>query len=278
MCVIIVGEKKKFSKELIRNAMFCNPDGAGVMWACDNTVHIRKGFFNHKEAWDVINEIEPNQTIVFHARLATSGLVDAGNCHPFPITNSIKSLRSPSIECDVAMCHNGIINNMSSIHLSDTQVFVKDMLYPLRSIMFEKPVVNLIEMAIGTDRVVFLRDDGKMEMIGEFFERDGLKMSNLSPYGLRTIHSVGCAWCGGEAEYEVTDGRDTLLAKGAFICDNCKKYFDVETVRRIEYCVICGGAAEYKITKNNKQMLIHTGDFICSDCKKYLKIANTKPI
>ena len=91
MCIIAIKDKginlpsTKTLETMFRN----NPDGAGFMYAKAGKVIIRKGFMTFKafkSALDKICDID-NLPLVMHFRIATSGSVDAGTTHPFPISN-----------------------------------------------------------------------------------------------------------------------------------------------------------------------------------------------
>lgn len=42
-----------------------------------------------------------NQSVVFHFRISTSGKIDEGNCHPYPLTDDSIYLRKTNLRCSI---------------------------------------------------------------------------------------------------------------------------------------------------------------------------------
>ena len=63
-----------------------------------------------------------NQSVVFHFRISTSGKIDEGNCHPYPLTDDSIYLRKTNLRCSIGIAHNGIIQkyNRKDSVLNDT--------------------------------------------------------------------------------------------------------------------------------------------------------------
>ena len=57
MCIICIkkAQKPMVSDERIKYMFSRNPDGAGIMWAEDNKVHIKKGFLTVQSLLDFIH-------------------------------------------------------------------------------------------------------------------------------------------------------------------------------------------------------------------------------
>ena len=188
MCIIAIKDKGiKLPNEKTLETMFRNnPDGAGFMYAKDGKVVIRKGFMTFKtfkSALDKICDID-NLPLVMHFRIATSGNIDAGTCHPFPISNRRKVLRKTSYITDVGVCHNGIIPISAPHNMSDTMQYIAQKLYYYQKLQkdfyVQKSYIKRIEQEIQS-KMVFLTGTGDIFKIGEFIsENDGMVYSNTS--------------------------------------------------------------------------------------------------
>ena len=105
MCVILVKERgiEIPTKGVLESCWKRNPDGAGFMFNdCDKVV-IMKGFMTFEEFYlrlQTANDFYhlKEKGLVIHFRIATSGLKDKGNCHPYPISNDNLDLRKLRIE------------------------------------------------------------------------------------------------------------------------------------------------------------------------------------
>ena len=196
MCVIVA---KKMgvelpSKKILENCFDVNPDGAGLMYVNENKkIVIEKGFMTFEAFYKKLMELDKKydlkkKALVMHFRITTQGGTSPGNCHPFPVTDDEKKLKSTYLECDnIAFAHNGIISLYSMRDdkgMSDTMLLSKELLYPLFNYnkKFYKQEHNqeLIEEIIGTDKIAFLDNEEKIITIGEFKEDEGVLYSNLN--------------------------------------------------------------------------------------------------
>ena len=115
MCMIVVKDKgvKLPKDEYLKNGASKNSDGIGICYRKkgEKKVTIKKDFkdVNALNKWLKENIGEEDQLII-HFRLATSGKRDAGNRHPFPITENKLLLRKNNLKKRFAVAHNGVIN------------------------------------------------------------------------------------------------------------------------------------------------------------------------
>ena len=191
MCVICVkDEKAKMPDELRMRDMFsANSDGAGFMFVRNKKVIIRKGFMKFKHFMKALEQegITDEDTVVMHFRIATAGSASPKNCHPFPLSEELSDLRALRLETDVAMAHNGILSyeHDKKNDLSDTMSYTRDILADktIKKNLFDASVFTLIEMSIGTSKMVFLDKDKRFVLLGDWVKdtqrNDGLAYSNL---------------------------------------------------------------------------------------------------
>lgn len=219
MCVILVKERgiELPTKDILESCWKRNPDGAGFMFNdCDKVV-IMKGFMTFEEFYlrlQTANEFYhlKEKGLVIHFRIATSGLKDKGNCHPYPISNDNLDLRKSFITTELGIAHNGIIRSYNGKNniLNDTQLFIKNDLFELNSLdkKFYKNVIfqSMIERLIDGSRLVFLNKKGEIIKLGNWFHNGNYYFSNLNHVSKNTLN----------------------INKKPILFDNDLKYFDEE--------------------------------------------------
>lgn len=186
MCIILykpIGAELP-NQQILENCFDNNSDGAGFMYRrTDGQIQIEKGFMTLRELVFALSEIKEDVVhldLAIHFRWATQGAVNAGNCHPFPVSQNKKDLRATSIAAHAGLVHNGVIGFCSAKGtdvMSDTQLFVKNYVAALPAKMFHNPALcGLIEQAAGGKFVLMSRD--ATSKIGTFIADDGIFYSN----------------------------------------------------------------------------------------------------
>lgn len=190
MCIIVAkakGIKMPDGKTLLR-CFEHNPDGAGIMWAENDIVNIRKGFMSYKEFDGFLSNLSnrlnlTDTALVMHFRITTHGNTTPQNCHPFPISKKIKDLKQTAITTDIGVAHNGIIPVKCIPKLSDTQTYIVKRLSAVkrvRSDFYSNPhIMKTIEDEIHS-KMCFLTDKEEIYTIGQFVEENGVLYSNNS--------------------------------------------------------------------------------------------------
>lgn len=219
MCVILVKEKgiELPTKKVLKCCWERNPDGAGFMFNDYDKVVIMKGFMTFEEFYlrlQTANEFYhlKEKGLVIHFRIATSGLKDKGNCHPYPISDDNLDLRKSFITTELGIAHNGIIRSYNGKDkiLNDTQLFIKNDLFELNSLdkKFYKNVIfqSMIERLIDGSRLVFLNKKGEIIKLGKWFHNGNYYFSNLNHVSKNTLN----------------------INKKPILFDNDLKYFDEE--------------------------------------------------
>lgn len=173
MCIAIVTEGNvKLKDEWLYNSMLNNPDGAGIAYIDGNRVRISKGYMTYNDMqkeYDKLFKLFGDQPMLLHARIATAGLVNKDNCHPFYIRGG-------------AMIHNGHLWSPDGGHnaeKSDTREFASIFYNILNFDDVEDAIENFsFDEAIGHDRMAFLYDDGRYLTAGTWQQEDGVLFSN----------------------------------------------------------------------------------------------------
>lgn len=190
MCIIVAKPEgvKPPSIGNLENCFDNNSHGAGYMILRKGAkkVKVRKGFMS----WEAFLEnyqkekIQDSDIVISHFRISTSGKVDAGNCHPYVITNKKSMLRNTSVNTSrTAVAHNGIISELNGIDkvLNDSQLFARDYLSApeVYNNIYESEVIqSLIEGYIGSSKLAFLNHKEGLLLLGNFIEEKGVLYSN----------------------------------------------------------------------------------------------------
>ena len=194
MCIIVASpiESEIPSKKILENCYKNNPDGFGFSYNHEGKVYIEKGYMDFEEGYNRLMEVDKqinlkDKGVLMHYRISTSGLVNQGNTHPYPISNDIKQLRQLEQVIDIAVVHNGIISKYipkEDNGVNDTQLFIKDFLYNIyqndNNFLSKKETLTKIEKEVGS-KLAFLDKDGNITFVGKFIEEeDGCYYSNSS--------------------------------------------------------------------------------------------------
>ncbi len=257
MCIIAIKDKGiNLPEESILETMFKhNSDGAGFMYAKDGQVHIKKGFMTYKAFKKAIDKIEDikDMPLVMHFRIATSGGIDCGACHPFPISNKRKTLRKTDFVTDIGVVHNGVIPISAPDNMSDTMQYISKKLYFYQKIQpnfyNQRTFMKRIEKEIKS-KMVFLTGSGEIYRIGDFIEDKGIIYSNHS-YESYTVFPLPYrySWEGYEGLYRdycpsmmlcPVDGY--LQDEGGNLIDCCDGLFLIDKYNRVyeydfDFCI-----------------------------------------
>lgn len=169
---------------VLKECWDANHDGAGVAVSEKRSVFIRKGFmkFTEFERWFERENIarRVSQAIVFHFRIGTHGEKDAGNTHPFPVSQDPDVLRRLCGRYREAVAHNGVFHNTITLKgVSDTGQFMADCAKeggdPVKFWDTHKSVT-------GWSRLVVLKPNNRYELRGDWHsvEGSGCFFSNVS--------------------------------------------------------------------------------------------------
>lgn len=239
MCMIVFkGAGVELPKEEhLRESASRNKDGIGIAYlkVGINEVRIKKDF---KDVDVLISWLKDNITkediCIVHFRLATHGLVDEGNRHPFPITKNKELLRKTELICQMAVAHNGVISQYEHKKFSDTQKFVLDILSEesVKNNLDNPGIQKLISNFIGLDRLVILLANGTGYRWGEWIKEGDIYYSNS---GYKAYFTNRYDWI----KDTVKIGKDYYLQ----LCDVCGMKEDTKyiTYKKAEYymCKSC---------------------------------------
>lgn len=208
-------------KSILNNCKIRNPDGIGYMYLKNKEVNIRKGFWTVKDLLKSIDNNVQNSTdldIAIHFRYSTHGVISENNCHPFPITQKIKDLRSTDIKCKRGIMHNGVVPNMTHVDtkLSDTMIAIKTLsVYP-----YDAPEAQSI---FSTGKfLIFDADQWMIYTHGEFIKDNGVYYSN-SGYKRQTYYNYS-AYSPYSHEYVSTKKYKSIYNKCLYCADPTAKH------------------------------------------------------
>jgi len=244
MCVICVKGKdvELPKKETLRNCFEANKQGVGFVYFDGEFNNLKKGYFDFEKFYeDFFRMVKKEHPCIIHFRTATSGKVDAGNCHPFPLSNQKEELRKTEMQKkEIFVAHNGVFTTDLDKKLSDTMVFIRDILSKpiIKRNLFGNQVINkLLSFAVGWGKLAFINGNGNLLLIGEFQKFNECYFSNTdyeSPkkyydysyyngwYGLEKKEKSlfekwdrKCDFCGEE--------KPLVYRNGAEICRECER-------------------------------------------------------
>lgn len=259
MCIIVYKRSgvELPTKDVLRNCWDNNPDGAGFMAYKGNEVAYSKGFMKFKHLWKAFSKcgFTKDDSLAIHFRIATAGGVSQGNCHPFPVSADKEDLtRLHGVTANVAM-HNGIIGEGTE-DLSDTQLFIRDVLSNLIPYVDDARVINAIENLTSSSKFVIFTPTGS-KFTGNWIEQKttGLYFSN-STYKER-YYSVITHWSEWDDDYSGNDwwkaysrerdakaADEVVLSKEIekdfdLMCPECGQYLFIEELTDDTCCPFC---------------------------------------
>lgn len=185
MCVIIVKKRGVKAPEckILEKCELNNPHGVGIAYAKNGRVFIKKDFLGAK-ALDVFlkKNITDDIPAMIHFRLATHGVIEKGQRHPFPVVKNYAHIVRERTTTDLALAHNGVIRGYGNEAYSDTIKFIVSVLSDSRvrnGIFTNAAVCSLIESAVTGDRLAFLNAAGEFVLLNSWTAENGLFYSNM---------------------------------------------------------------------------------------------------
>lgn len=159
----------------LENCFYNNPDGAGyAVWRNgDNFVTYRKGFFLFDDLYNALMDenIQKEDIVAVHFRIATHGKVNAKNCHPFCVTDDKELVSSTEGFCKSVVIHNGILGKKysSDKNVSDTLSFTMALAKQESKLINDGTIESFIKKETEGSRILYLNAyDNKVIMTGNW--------------------------------------------------------------------------------------------------------------
>lgn len=137
MCLIVLhcisDGSPMLKRDEFENAWAMNPHGGGLAWNANEKLVISKGYFQKRQLWKAYTHAyQQADRLLIHFRLATSGVRDVSNCHPFEIYPGL------------CIAHNGMIKTRQSPQdkRSDTAWYVEQVLRSLPTNFLSYPTLQ----------------------------------------------------------------------------------------------------------------------------------------
>jgi predicted glutamine amidotransferase len=241
-------------REHLENGLVNNRDGSGWAVAVPAQGRIITGRdLDQRAALEMflrVRETHPEGPALFHSRLATRGLVTAGNCHPFQC----------GTDAQTVLAHNGTMFKVPDAEKrSDTKIYAEQM-FPALHVRLDRPKVrHRVEKFLGWSRLAVLTVNRRYrknwylfgEDRGVWVRPDGTQAPDLEP-GVTGWHSNRDCWPSllryvhpASPDGTLTDGRLWLDAASGEFCTACQQEFSVNKLTRI--CRACGTCADCKV-------------------------------
>jgi hypothetical protein len=211
MCIIVYKPlgANVVGKSILESCWESNSDGAGMAWYNSETElwQVRKGFMKFKPFWRAYKEqhFQPQDVVICHFRIGTSGLKDGGNTHPFPVVGDLNEMRAENFACSSILFHNGVVGRGEG-DFSDTMIHVRDYVAPIIDKLGVNDKMPLIftKLLEGASRWILTKDDKLWRFGSSWIEDDGCFFSNATykpkTYGYTTIYTGG-SWRGAAGDY-----------------------------------------------------------------------------
>jgi hypothetical protein len=253
MCIAVLNKAKgrDITAEEFQTMWENNKDGGGMMTAINGRLIIEKDLKDWKRLYRIYKDWRsksPKSNIVLHFRIATSGGVNAANCHPFAINK------------DLGFVHNGMININCMIGRSDTNTFNEAILKHLPKGFYKNVgIKHLLAERIGHSKLIFLHSDNSYSIVkpelgheadGNWFSNDSYKPSKYYDFGGYKIAKNPSKMGGSQVSYDWRDewfGDDRNIADDtAHVeidfesqCDECRGEVTSKEGKYYGYCDNC---------------------------------------
>jgi hypothetical protein len=163
-----------------------NPHGFGVMARKDNELPMYiKGVMDCERAIEIVQKLREADTscreAALHFRIATHGVIDAGNTHPFIRGANVTDQRALSGSGKLLVMHNGILDFPHAKHsiLSDSARFAQTIMVQLMNIRQATQDVLLENFAQAQASRFVTMDSDKTRTYGSWQKEDGIMYSNM---------------------------------------------------------------------------------------------------
>lgn len=213
-----------------------NPDGAGLAYFDKGRLVVDKGHMNKDTFFAALAGLK-GFDVVYHLRLATHGLTNRHQTHPFvvsPKPHNAKALKPKGKQC---IFHNGVITGLGDNLISDTIDFIASVVARIPDNAGRIKALS----AVSGSRFAYLAD-GEIYLVGNFTTRNGLKYSNMNwtfnyPAYTRKGKGSYIYWETEDCGYWDDDAPELRVVD---VCDPC----DSEDLLLDEYshCIETGGS------------------------------------
>ncbi|WP_333624291.1 class II glutamine amidotransferase [Sphingobacterium siyangense] len=218
MCIAILNTTGKLDYELFVSCWESNPDGAGIAYVDQNNVRFMKEMESVYDFYLQYCAIRAGNDLpmIIHFRVATSGMVNEENCHPFEVFPGL------------AMAHNGILDHVNpTASTCDTRIFNKQILSGLpKDFMYNEAIKQLLTVFIEDSLIIFLDKYGMYNILNERLGHwDEHHQNWFSNYSYLQYSEFGLWKPQKKKNKRSTANRDMEYCQG---CDNFKDFLQME--------------------------------------------------
>jgi hypothetical protein len=245
MCIVIYKKSGVAmpNRDVMKICFENNPDGAGYMYKAGDRIMIKKGYMVFDDFYNAISRenFGIDDEVGIHFRIGTGGGNIPANTHPFPISNDIKNLQSLQCKAKKAIMHNGIIGRPEG-DLSDTMVYVRDILSGLMPYIKYKKILKAIESTTQGSRLLIFDQDA-VYLTGDWIDDHGLMYSN-SGYiekDYSAWDNIKWDWKEDKAEYKNLFWCDWKDDAETYYCSTCDCEFLAHETLLYGVCPACKG-------------------------------------
>lgn len=166
MCIAVWHQSgdKQITEKILKQCWDNNDDGAGFAWYNDEREvwHVSKGYMEYEGFLEDFKkqDFQEEDHWIAHFRIGTSGLMDGGNTHPFPICDDFEEMRVMDFDAPNIVMHNGVWGKGGKV-ASDTMFAIADYLDPLFKYIDDEKIFHLIGTVLdyGSNRWFIARKE-----------------------------------------------------------------------------------------------------------------------
>lgn len=227
MCLIAYSPSGRPPKQSLQNGLRENPDGWGYVFPENGRLVRRRGMTDERfwRLWKKDESRIGDGPVLWHARWATHGLLCKKNCHPMLLGEE---------HGEIAFAHNGILRMPDHAELSDTALFVQNVLNKAKpGFLKDQTIVSAIETFVKPGKAVFLDGTGDAVIINEYYgswdngvwySNDGYRYTQRfwkdSKTNTNTIYDH-CYYCGEPSKEICCECLLCSTCSGDSFCEEC---------------------------------------------------------
>lgn len=267
MCIIVYHPPNAElpDKDTLKRCFIKNDDGAGMLIKREGGLRLWKGFMKWADFWQAYRTetLNKDDEFALHFRWATSGGVEKGKCHPFPIDADVGLLHKvkfrPKEGLTMGMMHNGVLGEGEK-NFSDTMVFIRDILSNVVDCLDQEEVLDYLkDQTKGSKLLMFWKDKViktgtwvEDKTTGLIYSNDGYKERTWGTWDKwQSKDKDAIPWYGGSRAWEryLDDYEDypkNSSVTEAYECPQCEEWgyhkggFVASAYSNLVTCCNCG--------------------------------------
>ena len=187
MCIIIYKKENAElpSYEILKRCFQRNPDGAGFCYinAKTNKIKMEKGFFSFNKFYKRLLEVQNEHHLLIHMRIATGGILDDRNCHPFKVNSGLYFAHNGILDKEIA-APNQIFSDTYTLNeiLKNFHLKYKELKSEFFRLLFAERIQNNKIVFFGVKNAFILNEDLGYWEDGVWFSNGSYRSNTENTY------------------------------------------------------------------------------------------------